>query len=161
VYALAGAWPALSILDVGCGGAHNHWRLQHCTSLVGVDVPQTVEWLQQHRPSGDWRTAEWGERWQQHFDVVLMADVLEHLADPCAAMEFACAHCWGSIIASTPALELLDGSIRRPHGPPRNSAHAQEWTSQQFLEFAGQYLANSACIILRPHTTVVIGCPKP
>ena len=163
VYRLAAALHPQSVLDVGCGSAYK--TLQHFATcrLCGTDVSRTVAWLRAKYPQLDWRESDFAARWPERYDLVIMADVLEHLLDPLAALAFAVAHLApaGALLVSTPARDYLTAAYCRPMGPPRNGAHVQEWNHSELVELLGRFAAVQFAAISPPHTSVVLCRRRP
>lgn len=83
------AWVAArargDVLDVGCAGAAIRTALAHCDRYCGLDYPTTASGLYGTRPElyGDARKLPFADA---SFDTVLLLDVLEHIAEPEAAL---------------------------------------------------------------------------
>ena len=67
----------------------------------------------------------------KQMDLIVCADVLEHLADPTACLEFALNHLSpsGIVVFSTPERDILRGS--NCNNSP-NSTHVREWNGSEF-----------------------------
>lgn len=80
-----GARAAGHALDVGCSDRSAGTALAGLSSYVGLDYPDTAVGLYQARPDvyGDAARLPFADR---SFDCVLMLDVLEHVAEPEAAL---------------------------------------------------------------------------
>jgi SAM-dependent methyltransferase len=76
-----------SILDVGCGDGLLFERLTRLGSVEGIDIEAALQ------PQSKWRSQIYCGSFDQTFrpskkySVILMLDVLEHLADPMAALK--------------------------------------------------------------------------
>ncbi len=159
VYRLGAMLHPQSVLDIGTGSA---FKLQKCFSnakRVGTDVARTVDKLRARQIGEDWRVSDFTERWAERFDLVILADVIEHLLDPCAALAFAVAHLapvHGAILVSSPARDYLTGAYHRPTGLPRNPAHVQEWAHRELVALCADFAAIQFAAVVEPHTSVVL-----
>src|SRR5262245_12020124 len=89
-------WPAIPdtaqrILDMGCGRGQAFAALRkHGLTVVGADVNSVfIEQARQVLDDVhiiDIEQSEWPTGWLNSFDVVVYADVLEHLVDPWKAL---------------------------------------------------------------------------
>ncbi|MBN1433235.1 class I SAM-dependent methyltransferase [Candidatus Fermentibacterales bacterium] len=130
-----------SVLDVGCGMPEKLLRYVAPVSsaITGVDLPESVSAFREAErfAFGDWIAMDLerspgllGSR----FDLVIAADVIEHLRDPDRLLAWICAHSdertW--ILLSTPDRSTLGVSRR---GPPRNPHHVREWSRREFRRY--------------------------
>jgi SAM-dependent methyltransferase len=104
--------PAVTLLDIGCGGGKNVLNLKQEFNITGVDLSITM--LEQAKAlnpecqfiQGDMRTV----RLDQTFDVVLMDDAISHmncLIDFVAAFKTAYAHLKpGGVLVTTPDVTI-------------------------------------------------------
>jgi len=133
---------AKRICDFGCGSGFKLMSRFSEFETVGIDMPETVEFLRETYPDRTWlETIEIGPAMFDDFDLVIAADVIEHLLEPDQLLDALARSNVRNIILSTPARELLitqEGV--RPLGPPRNQHHYLEWTSDEFRNFVSQYL---------------------
>ena len=158
VYSLGALTRPQSVLDVGTGSAYKLLAGFANCRICGTDVPKTVEWLRAKYPQLDWRVSDFAARWPERYDLVILADVIEHLLDPCAALAFAAAHMapQGAILVSTPARDYLTAAYCRPMGPPRNGAHVQEWNHDELVTLLNRFAAVQFAAVSPPHTSVVL-----
>jgi len=128
-----------SVLDVGCGPCT---KLQHhivpvCPDVEGIDQPSALEAARkrgvklkltpvdlEHPTVTPWRT----------FDLIICADVLEHLADPGPALKLirSLAHGRSLVLLSTPERNRRRGRSAKPVARPE---HVREWSRPEFSEF--------------------------
>jgi 2-polyprenyl-3-methyl-5-hydroxy-6-metoxy-1,4-benzoquinol methylase len=104
----------LRLLDLGAAGGHLGRAVrERCSYLAGVEPDRTLP-ASAREGYDDWRAvdARHAGEWDQPFDVVVCADVLEHLANPEALL--ARIHHWlhpeGILLASIP--NIANVSIR-------------------------------------------------
>jgi len=122
-----------SVCDVGCGGAYKLARDFRDYAIAGVDVPETVAWLKRKYPLGTWLTEDFTQPSSLHADLVIAADIIEHLADPDLLLAYIASMRPRLIVLSTPDRNLLlDG---RHLGPPLNPAHIREWGYAEFQRY--------------------------
>lgn len=135
------------ILDVGCGvGIKLAGMLaKPGRSLFGVDQAAAVEEAQRLAPGPIYWAAdlENPEPCGEHaadscatgFDLVICADVIEHLADPDPLIAFVCRvlSADGLLVLSTPDRDRLRGRGCRQSPKPD---HVREWARDEFIAFA-------------------------
>jgi predicted TPR repeat methyltransferase len=81
--------PGLRLLDLGAAGGHLGRAVRgHCAYLAGVEPDRTLP-ASARAGYDEWRAVDalHAGEWSQPFDVVVCADVLEHLASPTALLE--------------------------------------------------------------------------
>lgn len=123
-----------TVLDVGCGTGHKLVRYfaAKADRLVGVDQGSGIERARREFPEATWiegdLTADevWTPASALRPDLVICADVIEHLVDPVGLLDHLRDVLCGRLVLSTPDRSRLDGA--RPLGPPRNTRHVREWT---------------------------------
>jgi len=121
------------LVDWGCGSAVKLRKYFAPAEVVGVDLPHIV---QRHaRRSTGYTFADPGAAWLDDVvpDVVLSADVIEHVENPVPFLADLRALGGEWLVLSTPAREHIAGGSLT--GPPRNRCHAREWTMAEFAEF--------------------------
>ena len=73
-------------------------------------------------------------------DMVICADVIEHVDDPDELIEFIKKMNFKHLIISTPDRNLLHSKLGRSiTGPPVNKHHIREWTFDEFAEYIGEH----------------------
>lgn len=74
-------------------------------------------------------------------DLVVCADVIEHVADPDALMRFIARVAKDRVVISTPDRDLVyAGRTRYRFGPPANPAHVREWNMDEFNRYVARFL---------------------
>jgi glycosyltransferase involved in cell wall biosynthesis/SAM-dependent methyltransferase len=132
------------VIDVGCGSG---------VKLVGRIAPRTPDWLgvdqdsairlaSSAHPDGNWLAADlgrattWSSLAERPADLVICADVIEHLEDPhelLVRLRSLLAP-GGVLLLSTPDRGRLERI--EPLGPPRNPRHIREWTADELALLA-------------------------
>lgn len=133
------ARPGLSVLDVGCGtGRKLKALLAPLTDdIEGIDQASALVRFRAEGPAGArLREANLDEpprAWRQ-FDLIICADVLEHLADPRPALRMIRASCHprSVVLLSTPDRDRLRGRDCRECAKPE---HVREWAAGEFRRF--------------------------
>lgn len=125
------------VMDIGCGSGDklNEFFGPADCRVVGVDQESAIrlarkrfdriEWV-----SGDLDSEEfWAELTAHKPDLVICADVIEHLVDPLGLLRRLHSLIGdGHLILSTPDRSRLDAD---PLGPPGNPRHIREWTAEE------------------------------
>jgi 2-polyprenyl-3-methyl-5-hydroxy-6-metoxy-1,4-benzoquinol methylase len=131
-------------LDLGCGSGTKAARIlsKVLPEIILVDQPSSEKLAKKALPdanfvSADLETCEFVMEAQM--DLIICADVVEHLADPLPCINFARDHLktTGTAIFSTPERDILRGPdcMTSPH-----PAHVREWNATEFralLEHVG------------------------
>lgn len=134
--ALASDLNAPSILDIGCGSAFKLMKYFKPYSTLGLDLPPTVERLNEMYPDRSWRYYDLSARPSLVCDIVICADVIEHVADPDELLSFMENIDFKVGVISTPDRDLVYGGTH--YGPPINRAHCREWNSDEFRSYIGE-----------------------
>jgi len=125
-----------SIMDLGCGPATKAKDLlvPVCDDLTFVDQPNTENIINQTVPTGKFYGVDLETinlEINKKFDIIICADVIEHIYKPEATLEFIKKHLSnnGYLIISTPERDVLRGKecLISPH-----PAHIREWNESEF-----------------------------
>jgi hypothetical protein len=132
-----------TVCDIGCGSAYKLVRDFDGLKTIGVEVPETVAWLERRYPRHTWLVEDLRRPSSVRADMVIASDIIEHLADPDLLLSYIASMEPRLIVLSTPDRHLLlDGCH---NGPPLNPRHIREWG---FLEFH-RYIADRFEILER------------
>lgn len=124
---------ATVVFDVGCGSGYKLMKYFGKLRTVGFDVEQTVTMLKQKYPGRDWRCSNFTARIDEAADIVVCADVIEHIPNPDQLMEFLSRIRFRKLFLSTPERHLVYGFDQS--GPPLNKAHCREWTMDELAGY--------------------------
>lgn len=139
-----------TVVDVGCGSGYKLITYLGQFHTTGVDLPQTVDFLIRKYPDRRWLEAAPNDRVPDslHGDLVICADVIEHLVDPDQMMDSLNQIDFRYLVLSTPDRGLLYqrfgsnrlGFLRRGFwGPPSNPSHQREWKFAEFRRYVDGY----------------------
>lgn len=111
------------IVDVGCGSAEKLFKYFSDFDFIGVDVEETVRQLKDKYPNHCWITEI------PNADLVILADVVEHVKNP------------NKMLQQLECLCIISTPIRQENnvGPPASKYHFREWTMVEFNNFVSRY----------------------
>jgi trans-aconitate methyltransferase len=147
-----------TVLDVGCGIGENLVRrvTRRARRCVGVDQPSAIAMARAEFPDHEWIAADlradalWDRLAALEPDLVICADVIEHVDDPVLLLE----HLRGVLTRSSSLVLSTPDRSRIPHqpalGPPWDPHHIREWTQpemRQLLESAGFSIRSSRHVL--------------
>jgi SAM-dependent methyltransferase len=123
-----------TVYDIGCGSGYKLVTYLGQFETIGFDLSKTVEFLRITYPERTWFEIDVCGQGMPRSDLVVCADVIEHVLDPDYLLGRIVEVANKYIILSTPDRDLLySASSRYFYGPPENPSHVREWT---FIEFA-------------------------
>lgn len=129
-----------SVLDIGCGYPYKLAKFVRplTSDITGVDGRQPVEFSQTNFRFGRWVEGDLSDpsfSLDRMFDVIVCADVIEHMDDPDMLLEIIRRHSNNSstIIISTPERDNIRGLDH--FGPPPNPTHVREWNQNELVGY--------------------------
>ena len=125
------------VADVGCGSGFK--LVKHFGHLVtvGLDLEPTLSYLRRTYPARTWLESSLAPGFAPpRADVVVAADVIEHIPDADAFMALLRRFCARYYVVSTPD-RARPGHLA-PDGPPQNPAHVREWHHDELAAFAAR-----------------------
>jgi SAM-dependent methyltransferase len=140
-----------SIIDIGCGSGYKLITYLGEYDTLGIELPENVAWLQEKYPNRKWLSVEFseGEKLKLAADLVICADVIEHLVEPNELLSFIKSINHKYCIISTPcrSLRFLTWRdflrlrwVRKLFGPPGQLAHVREWSFKEFRNYISLHL---------------------
>jgi cyclopropane fatty-acyl-phospholipid synthase-like methyltransferase len=148
-----------SILDIGCGSGFKLLKHFSAYNTIGVEIKPTIDFLKKKFPFRSWKLLN--EVYGNSFDMVIIADVIEHVENPDLFIKEIFENInFKSIIISTPDRNLLHSKFH--FGPPTNPCHFREWNFKEFSKFINKYIQIEDHIISNKYqgTQLVFGQKK-
>lgn len=125
-----------NILDVGCGSGFKLIQFFEGFNTLGLELVCNLDFLKSTYPQRNWGLSDLQSTPDFQPDLVICADVIEHLTDPDELLSFLVRLNAGHIVLSTPDRSLLYRPWQKRYwGPPRNPSHQREWTSREFFRY--------------------------
>ena len=78
------------VLDVGCGSGYKLVKYFADEETLGLELPETLAFLQKKYPDRVWALSDFASPPQGRYGLTICADVIEHLQDPDALLNFFC-----------------------------------------------------------------------
>lgn len=146
-----------TVIDIGCGSGFKLLKNFPASHTIGIELDPTYTWLQEQYPGRNWLRFGDFDPATLNADLVICADVIEHLADPDELMRFIQQVNFRLLILSTPERDAVAGF--RDFGPPENTCHFREWNAGEFNAYASGFLNVEAQVIFPgKSTTQVLIC---
>lgn len=152
-----------SVLDIGCGYPVKLEKFiaPVVKDIVGVDLPVKIN-LIKDSSFGKWVKHDFNKKklkLKRKFDMIISADLVEHLSYPDILLESIKDHSHKEtiILISTPDAE---STMKTEDGRPANKQHKQEWKMSQFIKYLvskGFELIDFGCYI-EPNGSYVYIC---
>lgn len=118
------------VLDIGTGSGYKLISNFKDHYTLGIDVPDTVNWLTNKYPDRNW-SSDFSP--VKGFDLIICADVIEHLENPDNLLKLIEESRPRHIVLSTPDRNLVYGYDH--NGPPKNKSHLREWAFDEFKNY--------------------------
>lgn len=126
-----------NIVDFGCGSGYKMMENFKDFDATGVEVKETYEFLINKYPEFRWLNAESLSTYDLNCDLVICADVIEHVLNPDDFIEAINKINFKHLIISTPERILLHGNFH--FGPPKNPYHIREWSAREFRSYLSSF----------------------
>jgi 2-polyprenyl-3-methyl-5-hydroxy-6-metoxy-1,4-benzoquinol methylase len=142
-----------TIVDIGCGSGDKLARHFEARGLrvVGVDQESAIRLARRRFRGVEWTAGDletdafWEELRQLEPDMVICADVIEHLVDPVTLLHrLRDLVADGLLLLSTPDRSRL---VAPQSGPPLNPRHIREWSAEEL----SRLVQASGFTVLRHH----------
>ena len=105
---------------------------------TGVDYAININHAKNVYPSGRWLLTEEYNPSAEFADLIICADVLEHVPDPDQLMQsIVSINDWKCLMLSTPERNSKRGRFH--FGPSPNPSHYREWSMKEFHRFVSDY----------------------
>jgi hypothetical protein len=157
-----------TICDIGCGSGFK--LLNYCGDLtiIGIELPRTCNYLRKRHPKMQWMEANFDVLPSLPVDLVICADVIEHVPNPDELLLYIKKLSPRQIVLSTPDRNLL--RFGRHNGPPLNLTHMREWSFAEFEAYIGHHFEieehfisfpaqATQCVLCRPRTGARVANP--
>jgi len=129
-----------SILDIGCGSGFKLLKHFGDYSTIGIDLKCHIDILKSRYPNKKWIVSDFSESLKlDSIDIVISADVIEHLFDPDEMINWIKKLSPKFIVISTPDKDTLIKEKTSKTGPPQNIWHVREWNRVEFSNYIGQF----------------------
>lgn len=123
------------VADIGCGAAFKLMKYLGMYDTVGFETEPCYSYLKSKYPERKWVLSGEPEKnfieYNENFDLIICADVIEHIIDPDLLIDFIKKLNFKYVIMSTPNQHFRS----TPSGPPVNKAHVREWNHEQFTRY--------------------------
>lgn len=119
-----------NILDIGCGSGYKLLHGFPDSNTIGAEIKPTYDFLIKTYPNRKWVNMMEPGSLPQQTDMIICADVIEHLTDPDQLINTIKAIDFKLLFISTPERVLMTGKYH--YGPPYNECHVREWSAGEF-----------------------------
>lgn len=134
-----------SVIDIGCGSGYKLIKYFNENNTIGIETEPCLSQLRQKYPSKTWVDSGTPEEsfssFNQKTDLIICADVIEHIKDPDNLINYIKSFNYKYLIISTPDRKILRESFPDYYGeaswfgPPKNGSHVREWAFDEFSEY--------------------------
>lgn len=147
-----------SVIDIGCGSGYKLIKYLGSYETIGVELPISLGHLHRTYPQRDWREYNDSLFATCSPDLLICADVIEHVEEPDQFLEqLQLFQTVKKFIFSTPDRELVRGP--KDMGPPANLAHYREWTIKEFQKYLSHFfLVEEISVVRLAHGTIAAVC---
>jgi 2-polyprenyl-3-methyl-5-hydroxy-6-metoxy-1,4-benzoquinol methylase len=148
-----------SVIDLGCGSAFKLIKYLGFCKTTGIETTKTYHWLKEKYPQQHWISFEETDASRLESDLLICADVIEHIDNPDLLLQFIRSINAKQIVISTPERDKNLG--KKDIGPPENPFHFREWNADEFRKYISSwFVIEEQCIFSDRSVTQVIICKK-
>jgi hypothetical protein len=126
-----------SVADIGCGSGFKLLKYFYNSTTIGLEVPETCARLRKRYPHRQWVVTDFSAVEPLKADLVIVSDVIEHVADPDALLSYIVRMAPLYVVISTPDRNLL--RMGTHNGPPLNPTHLREWSMMELHAYASEF----------------------
>jgi 2-polyprenyl-3-methyl-5-hydroxy-6-metoxy-1,4-benzoquinol methylase len=138
-----------TIVDMGCGSGYKSAKYLGQYEVTGVDFSPAIDQARLDYPAYEWINAADFVPEHHGADLIICADVIEHVEDPDAFMkQLISIPGWKCLMISTPERNQRRG--RWHFGPPPNPAHYREWSMRELKNFVAGYATVRSAELINP-----------
>ena len=150
------------VLDVGCGSGFKLMKYLGNFNTIGTELKVNLNFLKNKFPKNKWIESNFETSPSICSDLIICADVIEHLINPDELMIYLHAIDFKILLISTPERDLVyDTGSEYLNGPPRNLTHVREWNYQEFNNYVKKYFViENHYISNHQQSTQLILCKK-
>ena len=131
------------ITDIGCGSAFKLIKYFDMFDTEGYEIEPTLSYLKERYPTRSWEFSDLSSTpVVLETDIIVCADVVEHLVDPDQLLKFINRFDFKFLIISTPDRDQLlkyQNNRQSQSGPPVNPHHIREWGHREFEQYISQF----------------------
>lgn len=140
-----------SVIDVGCGSGYKLMKYLNNFNTIGIETEPCYSYLKKTYPNSIWLLSGEEEKSFINYkndinpDVIICADVIEHIVDPDILLDYLISFNAKYYIISTPCRDILCYNPKFANhynvslnGPPLNTCHVREWTMNEFKEYISE-----------------------
>lgn len=127
-----------SVIDIGCGSGFKLLKHFENQQTTGIEVDPTYSWLSSQYPNRNWLRFGSFDPATLEADLLICADVIEHLANPDELLQFIQKIRFRTLVLSTPERDAVAGTS--DFGPPENTCHFREWNTVEFRNYVSRFL---------------------
>jgi SAM-dependent methyltransferase len=133
-----------TVIDIGCGSGYKLIKYFEKNWTIGIETEPCLSFLKSNYPNREWinsgKPEESFPNFNKKCDIVICADVIEHILNPDNLIEYINSFDYNYLIISTPDREILRSRFmnygeKSWHGPPINPAHVREWDFKEFESY--------------------------
>lgn len=147
------------VIDVGCGSGYKLVHVLGDYRTLGIEVSPGFDGLREKYPEREWLLFDKAEPAKLKADLVICANVIEHLYNPDDLLDFIEDIDFHLLIISTSERDRQAGI--NDFGPPGNTSHYREWNAVEFKNYLRRwFVVKDQVIFTTKSITQVVICEK-